>query len=166
MVTRKKVIKVLNGPMVEVKDLKVSFFTKLGEVKAVDGISYQVARGKVMGIVGESGCGKSVSSFSLMGLLSQPGKIVGGEILLDGVNLTNLGNSEYEGVRGNKMAMIFQEPMTALNPVLRIGYQISEQIIKHMGFSKIQAKNRAFELLELVGIPSPQKRFHEYPHQL
>jgi len=157
---------VLNGPMVEVKDLKVSFFTKLGEVKAVDGISYQVARGKVMGIVGESGCGKSVSSFSLMGLLSQPGKIVGGEILLDGVNLTNLGNSEYEGVRGNKMAMIFQEPMTALNPVLRIGYQISEQIIKHMGFSKIQAKNRAFELLELVGIPSPQKRFHEYPHQL
>jgi peptide/nickel transport system ATP-binding protein len=152
--------------IVEVKDLSVSFFTKMGEVKAVDKISYSIKKGKILGIVGESGCGKSVTSFTMMGLLAHPGKIVGGEILFKGDDLAKYSESDYQALRGNKIAMIFQEPMTALNPVLTIGYQIEEQVLKHRKVTQEEATKRAIELLDLVGIPSPEKRIKEYPHQL
>lgn len=152
--------------IISVSDLSVSFFTKEGEVRAVDGISYDIPRGKILGIVGESGCGKSVSSYAIMGLLENPGRITSGEILFENRDLTKFSEQDYLKIRGRKMAMIFQEPMTALNPVLSIEYQITEQIKEHMGFNKKDARDKGIELLTKVGIPSPEKRIKDFPHQL
>lgn len=152
--------------VIEVKDLETTFFLKSGPFKAVNRLSYSIEKGKTLGIVGESGCGKSVTSYSMMKLIEDPGKITYGEVILNGRDILKLPDSEVESIRGNEMAMIFQEPMTALNPVLTIGYQIDEQILRHKKVSKEEAKERSIEMLKLVGIPSPADRYSNYPHQL
>jgi oligopeptide/dipeptide ABC transporter ATP-binding protein len=159
--------------LIEVKDLKTYFYTEDGVVRAVDGITFTIEQQKTLGIVGESGCGKSVTALSVMGLVPMPpGKIVEGEILYhrDGnvTNLTKLNpkGKEYRSIRGNEIAMIFQEPMTSLNPVYTIGNQIMEAIILHQKVNKKEARKRAIEALEEVGIPLPEQRVDEYPHQL
>ena len=151
--------------LLEVKDLRTSFFTHLGEVKAIRGISFDVEKGEALGIVGESGSGKSVTSLSIMKLLLHPGKIVGGEVLFKNQNLANKTNKEMMNIRGNEIAMIFQDPMTSLNPVYTIGDQISEAIIKHQKLSKKDAHEKALEMLRLVNIPDPEKRIKNYPHE-
>jgi peptide/nickel transport system ATP-binding protein/oligopeptide transport system ATP-binding protein len=139
----------------------------MGVVKAVDGISFSVNKGNILGIVGESGCGKSVTALSIMRLIpNPPGKIESGEILLGHENILHLSKSEMRKIRGKKISMIFQEPMTSLNPLFKIGDQISEAIRLHQGFSRKEAFNKSVEILQLVGIPSPEKRVHDYPHQL
>lgn len=153
-------------PLLSVRKLETSFFTKAGVVKAVDGVSYDIAKGQTVGIVGESGCGKSVTSFSILGLLSHPGRVTGGAVYFKGKNLLDLSPADMRRLRGKQIAMIFQEPMTALNPVLTIGKQISEQILAHEDNSTAQARERSIELLKLVGIPSPERRVDDYPHQL
>lgn len=152
--------------LLEVKNLETTFYTNAGPVRAVNNVSYKIERGETLGIVGESGCGKSVTSYSLMRLIEKPGKISGGEVLLNGRDLLKLSESSMEEVRGGEMAMIFQEPMTALNPVLTIGYQMDEQITKHKKCSPKESRERAIEMLRLVGIPSPEERYLSYPHQL
>ncbi len=151
--------------LLEVKNLRTSFFTHLGEVKAIRGISFHVNEGEAIGIVGESGSGKSVSSLSVMRLLQFPGKIVGGEVLFKGENLVNKPKKEMMKIRGNEIAMIFQDPMTSLNPVFTVGNQIMEVILKHQKITKTEAKEKAIEMLKLVGIPSPEKRIKNYPHE-
>jgi oligopeptide/dipeptide ABC transporter ATP-binding protein len=152
--------------VVSVRDLQTTFHTRAGPVRAVDGVSYEIAKGRTLGIVGESGCGKSVTSFSLMRLIETPGEITGGQVLLHGEDLLSLPEDVMEDYRGTRLAMIFQEPMTALNPVLTIGYQMDEQIMRHMGLTRRQSRERAMEMLDLVGIPSPRERYESYPHQL
>jgi peptide/nickel transport system ATP-binding protein len=153
--------------ILEVKGLRTSFFSDEGEVKAVDDVSFDVFKGKTLGIVGESGCGKSVTSLSIMRLVpNPPGKIMGGEILYKGTNLLNLDAAAMRKIRGNQISMIFQEPMTSLNPVFTIGNQIVEAITLHQDLSKKEARNKSIEMLKLVGIPSPDKRVDDYPHQL
>jgi oligopeptide/dipeptide ABC transporter ATP-binding protein len=153
--------------ILEVKNLRTSFFSDEGEVKAVDDVSFDVFKGKTLGIVGESGCGKSVTSLSIMRLVpNPPGRTVGGEILYKGTNLLNLDAPAMRKIRGNQISMIFQEPMTSLNPVFTIGNQIVEAITLHQDLSKKEARNKAIEMLKLVGIPSPDKRVDDYPHQL
>lgn len=153
--------------ILEVKNLKTSFFSEAGEVKAVDDVSFDVYKGKTLGIVGESGCGKSVTSLSIMRLVpNPPGRTVGGEILYKGKDLLKLQMDEMRRIRGNEISMIFQEPMTSLNPVFTIGNQICEAISLHQDLSKKETLNKAVEMLKLVGIPSPEKRVHDYPHQL
>lgn len=153
--------------LLEIEDLHVHFVTSRGVVRAVEGISYKVKSGETVAIVGESGCGKSVSSLAIMGLLPKPtGKVVGGRILFEGQNLLDFTQDEMREVRGRDIAMIFQEPMTSLNPVLGIGSQIMEPLFIHMGSTKDQARERAIELLDLVGISDPERRLHQYPHQL
>lgn len=154
------------NPVLRVTDLETTFFLKSGPFRAVNRISYDIHQGKTLGIVGESGCGKSVTSFSLMKLISAPGEITHGSAVLNGKNLVTATASEMEAIRGGQMAMIFQEPMTALNPVLTIGYQMDEQIQKHLKYSDKDSKDRAIEMLQLVGIPSPSERYSAYPHQL
>lgn len=154
------------SPLLTVQNLETSFFTKAGQIKAVDGVSYHINKGETLGIVGESGCGKSVTSFSIMRLLSYPGKVTGGKIIFDGQDLRTLSEDKMRQLRGKRMAMIFQEPMTALNPVLSIGRQITEQILAHEPVSQKQARERAIDLLNKVGIPSPAQRIDQYPHQL
>jgi peptide/nickel transport system ATP-binding protein len=154
------------NPVVQVKDLETTFFLKSGPFRAVNKISYEINQGETLGIVGESGCGKSVTSFSLMRLIENPGKVTGGEFTLNGKSILALNERQMEDVRGGKMAMIFQEPMTALNPVLTIGYQMDEQIKKHMKLSPKDSRDRAIEMLQLVGIPSAAERYESYPHQL
>jgi peptide/nickel transport system ATP-binding protein len=151
---------------VQVKDLETTFFLKSGPFRAVNRISYSINQGETLGIVGESGCGKSVTSFSLMRLIERPGKITHGQFLLGEDDVFNLNEHQMESVRGGKMAMIFQEPMTALNPVLTIGFQMDEQIQKHLRLGKKDSRDRAIEMLELVGIPSAKDRYDSYPHQL
>lgn len=152
--------------LLEVKGLKTQFFTQDGVVHAVNGISYTVDEGETLAIVGESGCGKSVSVMSLIKLIPQPpGKIVAGEVWFDGRDLLKLGDDEIRQVRGNRIAMIFQDPMTSLNPVLTIGQQITEALQLHLGMDKEQSRKRAVELLELVGIPGAEGRLDNYPHQ-
>ncbi len=142
-----------------VNDLHVSFFSEGQEVKAVDGISYDVKRGEVLGIVGESGSGKSVSALSLMRLIdSPPGRILDGQIEFDGEDVLSMSSRELHNLRGNDIAMIFQEPLTALNPVFNVGEQIMEPLMLHQGMSKQQAEERAVELLRQVGVPSPEER--------
>lgn len=153
-------------PVLTVKNLETSFQTRLGPFKAVNGVSYEINAGETLGIVGESGCGKSVTSFSLMRLIEKPGSITGGEAILNGKSLFKMSEPDFEMVRGGEMAMIFQEPMTALNPVLTIGRQIDEQILRHMNVPESEAKERSIEMLRLVGIPSPHERYLTYPHQL
>lgn len=155
----------MSDKLLEVKDLRTSFFTHLGEVKAIRGISFDVEKGESIGIVGESGSGKSVTSLSIMKLLLYPGKIVGGEILFNGEDLVNKTNKDMMAIRGNEIAMIFQDPMTSLNPVYTIGDQIAEAIIKHQKLSRKEAHERALEMLKLVNIPDPEKRIHNFPHE-
>ncbi|MGQ9599577.1 MAG: ABC transporter ATP-binding protein [Anaerolineae bacterium] len=153
-------------PLLEVKNLKTQFFTQDGVVKAVDGVSFHVDQGETLGIVGESGCGKSVSVLSVMRLIPQPpGKIVDGQVLFEGQDLLRVSDDEIRKVRGNKIAMVFQDPMTSLNPVLTIGRQIGEALELHMGMSKDEARRRSAELLSMVGIPEAAARLDDYPHQ-
>ncbi len=154
------------GKLLEVKGLKTQFFTQDGIVNAVNGISYTLNDGETLAIVGESGSGKSVSVLSVMRLIpSPPGKIVAGEVIFEGQDLLQLSESEMRRVRGNRIAMVFQDPMTSLNPVLTIFQQIGEALQLHLGMNKAQAHKRAVELLELVGIPGAENRLHDYPHQ-
>lgn len=152
--------------LVSVKNLETTFFMKHHAFKAVNNVSYDIKKGQTLGIVGESGSGKSVTSFSLMRLIERPGKITNGQFFLNGRDILKLSETEMEDVRGSDMAMIFQEPMTALNPVLTIGEQIDEQILRHKKCSEAEAKERSIEMLSLVGIPSPGDRYSSYPHQL
>ena len=153
--------------LLEVKNLKTYFYTDDGVATAVDDVSYDVDKGETLGLVGESGCGKSVSALSIMRLIPDPpGKIVGGEILFKGRDLLKISEKEMQEVRGNDIGMIFQEPMTSLNPVFTCGNQIEEVLILHEKLSKAEAKEKAIGMLDLVGIPAPEQRYHEYPHQL
>jgi peptide/nickel transport system ATP-binding protein len=153
--------------VLEVENLQTVFYTRGGLVKAVDGVSFSLARGATLAIVGESGCGKSVTALSLMRLVSDPpGRIVGGAIRLDGVDLLGLDEATMRTIRGNQISMVFQEPMTSLNPVMTIGRQIGEALILHQGMTQKAALARAIEMLQLVGIPEPKQRVKEYPHQL
>jgi len=152
--------------LLEVKDLRTQFFTQDGVVHAVNGINYSLNEGETLGIVGESGCGKSVGVMSLIRLIpSPPGKVVGGEVYFEDRDLLKLSDDEIRSIRGNKIAMIFQDPMTSLNPVLTVGRQISEALELHLGMDKKQARARSIELLELVGIPMAAQRIDDYPHQ-
>lgn len=152
--------------ILEVKDLHISFDTYGGEVKAVRGVSFDLYKGETLAIVGESGSGKSVTSKSIMKLIpTPPGKYKQGEILFDGKDLAKLTDKQMQSIRGSEISMIFQDPMTSLNPTLKIGYQIMEGIIKHQKVSRAAAKERALELLRLVGIPQPEIRLNQYPHQ-
>ncbi|HET9436955.1 MAG TPA: ABC transporter ATP-binding protein [Gaiellaceae bacterium] len=154
-------------PLLEVRDLRTHFFTREGVVHAVDGVSFELERGKTLGIVGESGCGKTVTALSIMGLIPKPpAKIVGGEVWFDGRDLTKLSERRLEDVRGSEIAMIFQDPMTSLNPTLTIGTQITETIRRHSDVSKTVARRRAVELLDEVGIADPRRRLDDYPHRL
>ena len=153
--------------LLEIQGLRTHFFTDDGIVRAVDGVSYALARGETVGVVGESGCGKSVTALSILRLISDPpGKIVDGHIRFEGTDLLELSPAEMRRIRGNDISMIFQEPMTSLNPVFTIGNQIAEAVRLHQGLSKKEALNKAIEMLTLVGIPVPARRVHEYPHQL
>jgi oligopeptide transport system ATP-binding protein len=152
--------------LLQVKELETRFFTQDGVVKAVNGITYDLDEGETLGIVGESGCGKSVSVLSMMRLIpSPPGRITGGEVLFEEQDLLKMNNDEIRHVRGNRIAMIFQDPMTSLNPVLTIGKQVGEALEVHMGMDKGQARRRSIELLEMVGIPQADQRINDYPHQ-
>ncbi len=154
-----------SGALFSMEDLVVEFDTEAGLVQAVNGVSYDVEAGEVVAIVGESGCGKSVSAMAVLGLLpSPPAKIPRGEIRFEGQNLLEVSEEEMSEVRGGRIGMIFQEPMTSLNPVLSIGLQLTESMRRHLGFTKQQAVERAIELLELVGIADPEKRLKQYPH--
>lgn len=153
--------------LVELKNLRTHFFTDMGVARSVDGVSYKVRKGQTLGVVGESGCGKSVTALSIMGLIPQPpGKIVEGEILFQGTDLTKLSLEELRKIRGKDVAMIFQEPMTSLNPVYTVGNQIMEMILNHESVTEEEARERAIRLLEEVGIPSPEKRVDDYPHNM
>ena len=151
----------------EVKDLQTWFYTRQGIVKAVDGVSFNLRKGETLGIVGESGCGKSITALSVMRLVPDPpGRIIGGRVTLGGRDLLDLDEAEMRLVRGNDISMIFQEPMTSLNPVLTIGYQIAEALILHRDLSRAEALSRAVEMLDMMRIPEPAQRAREYPHQL
>lgn len=153
--------------LLEVKNLKTYFYTDDGVAKAVDDVSFSLEKGETLGLVGESGCGKSVSALSIMRLIPDPpGKIAGGEIYFKGKNILDLSEKEMQEIRGNDIGMIFQEPMTSLNPVFTCGDQIEEAVILHQKLSKEEAKKKAIEMLTLVGIPAPEQRYREYPHQL
>jgi oligopeptide/dipeptide ABC transporter ATP-binding protein len=155
-----------NKPLLEVKNLKTYFYTEDGVVHAVDGVDFYVNPGEVLGIVGESGCGKSVTSLSIMRLIGIPGKIIEGEIIFDGKDLVKASEKEMMQVRGNRISMIFQQPQSSLNPVFRAGEQISEVLNIHQDFGREAGQKRAVELLKLVGIPQPDKRAESYPHEL
>lgn len=151
--------------LLDIKNLEVSFYTHAGEVKAVNDVSFDLEHGKVIGIVGESGSGKSVTSYSIIRLISSPGKIIGGSIMFNGQNLAEIDENTMEEIRGNDISMIFQDPMTSLNPVFKVGNQITEAIIKHQKLNAKEANEKAIEMLRLVGIPSPEKRMNQYPHE-
>ena len=152
--------------MLEVRDLVTEFPTRKGVVRAVDGVTFSIEKGEILAVVGESGSGKSVTSLSIMGLLQKPGHVASGSITFDGKDLLGLSECQMEDVRGHKIAMIFQEPMTSLNPVYRVGDQIVEAIQTHTNMKKNEAWARAVEMLRLVGIPSPEDRARDYPHQM
>ena len=153
--------------ILQVDSLQTHFFTAVGTVRAVDGVSYDLKSGETLGIVGESGCGKSVSALSILRLVANPpGRIVGGAIRFEGKNLLELSEPEMERIRGNEISMIFQEPMTSLNPLFSVGRQVSEAIALHQGLSRKEAMDRAVEMLRRVYIPEPERRVHAYPHQL
>jgi len=153
------------APALEVRDLRTHFFMRAGVVRAVDGVSFAVAPGQVLGLVGESGSGKSVTGFSVIGLVDPPGRITSGAVLFRGHDLTKLSESEMRALRGNRIAMIFQDPMMTLNPVLRIDTQMTETVHAHVKVSNAEARARARDALGLVGIPSPEERLSSYPHQ-
>ena len=152
--------------LLRVKDLRTYFNTRDGVVKAVDGVTYDIQEGETIGLVGESGCGKSVSALSILRLITDPpGRIVGGSVEFEGRDLLMLSEAEMRGVRGNQIAMVFQEPMTSLNPVLTIGRQLTEGLELHLQMSKGEARSRAGELLKIVGIPNAAQQLKSYPHQ-
>ncbi len=153
-------------PLLEVKGLKTYFYTEDGVVRAVDGVSFEVYPGEVLGLVGESGCGKSVTSLSIMRLISKPGRVDEGEILLDGEDLLKIPEEEMIKVRGNRISMIFQQPQTALNPVFKVGNQLSEVLSVHQDMGKQAGWDRAVALLKMVGVPDPERRAEAYPHEL
>jgi len=153
-------------PLLEVKGLKTYFYTEDGVVRAVDGVNFEVYPGEVLGLVGESGCGKSVTSLSIMRLIAKPGRVDAGEILLDGENLLELPEDEMIKVRGNRISMIFQQPQTALNPVFRVGDQLSEVLSVHQDLGREAGRKRAVALLKMVGVPDPERRVDAYPHEL
>ena len=153
--------------VLEVEALQTYFFTRRGVIKAVDDVSFSLRRGETLAVVGESGCGKSITALSVMRLVPDPpGRIVGGSVKLEGRDLLQLGDAAMRDVRGNRISMIFQEPMTSLNPVLTIGEQISEAVRLHQDLSKADVRAKAIEMLRLVKIPEPAQRAREYPHQL
>jgi oligopeptide/dipeptide ABC transporter ATP-binding protein len=152
--------------ILEVKGLKTQFFTEGGVVRAVDGVDIYVKRGEVLGIVGESGCGKSVTSLSIMRLIGQPGKIIEGEIIFDNVDLVRLPESKMVDIRGNRISMIFQQPQSCLNPVFRVGEQLSEVLYIHQDLGREAGEKRAVELLSMVGVPDPESRVKAFPHEL
>jgi peptide/nickel transport system ATP-binding protein len=155
------------APLLELRDLRTYFASDDGEFRAVDGVSFALEAGRTLGIVGESGCGKSVTALSIMGLVPQPpGRIAGGAVLLDGVDLLGLKPAELRELRGNRLSMIFQEPMTSLNPAFTIGDQIIEGILRHRKVSPREARERAIEMLRRVRIPAPEQRIDDYPHKL
>ena len=156
----------MSEKLLEIKDEKLSFFTPAGEVKALNGVSFSMNEGEVLGIVGESGSGKSVTAYSIMGLTAYHGKLIGGTIYFNGHQIEKMSEKEMRKIRGNEVSIIFQDPMTSLNPVYTIGNQITEVIRLHTGKSKKEAYDRAKELLELVGINEPTKRLKQYPHEL
>ncbi len=156
----------MSKKLLEIKDERLSFFTPAGEVKALNGVSFSMNEGEVLGIVGESGSGKSVTAYSIMGLTAYPGKLVGGTIWFNGHEIDKMTEKEMRKIRGNEVSIIFQDPMTSLNPVYTIGNQIVEVIRLHTGKSKKEATERARELIELVGITEPEKRLKQYPHEL
>jgi len=156
-----------SSAVLEVDDLQTHFFTQLGTVRAVDGVSYALKSGETLGVVGESGCGKSVSALSILRLVaSPPGRVVGGAVRFEGRNLLDLPEPEMEKIRGNDISMIFQEPMTSLNPLFTVGHQIAEAVALHQGLGRRAAWDRAVEMLRRVYIPEPERRAHAYPHQL
>ncbi len=157
----------MSQPLLKVESLKTYFFTDRGVARAVDNVSFEIFRGRTLAIVGESGCGKSVTALSVMRLIPEPpGRIVQGEIIFEGTDILKLSQREMRKIRGNKISMIFQEPMTSLNPVFRVGEQISEVLELHRNMDKNQAKDKAIELLKQVGIPSAKSRINDYPHQM
>jgi oligopeptide/dipeptide ABC transporter ATP-binding protein len=153
-------------PLLEVKGLRTSFYTRDGVVRAVDGIDFHVDRGEIMGLVGESGCGKSVTSLSIMRLIAKPGKIEAGEIVFDGEDLLKLPDGRMRGIRGNRISMIFQQPTSSLNPVWNVGRQVEEVLRIHRGMKGNAATARALELLKMVGIPDPERRLKTFPHEM
>ncbi|MCL4261804.1 MAG: ABC transporter ATP-binding protein [Anaerolineae bacterium] len=155
-----------NNNILEIKGLKTQFFTEAGVVRAVDGVDLTVKRGEVMGVVGESGCGKSVMSLSIMRLIGQPGKILEGEVIFDGQDIMKVSESAMTKIRGNRISMIFQQPQSCLNPVFRIGDQLSEVLDIHQDLGKEAGEKRAIELLAMVGIPEPESRIKAFPHEL
>ncbi len=151
--------------LLEIKDLKVSFFTPAGEVKAVNGVSYDLDEGRVLGIVGESGSGKSVSVSAMMQLLAYPGRVVGGSITFNGQDVLAMNAEQIQSVRGKDIGMIFQDPMTSLNPVFTIGEQLVETLRRHTNVSRAEAWEKGIEMLRLVGINNPEQRIRQYPHE-
>lgn len=156
----------MEKPLIEVKNLKTYFYIDKEEVKAVDDVSFSIKKGQTVCVVGESGCGKSVTSLSIMGLINEPGKVVGGEILFEGKNLLEMKKHELRSLRGNDISMIFQEPMTSLNPVFTVGSQIVEPLMEHLLLTKKEAYEKAIELIKKVGIPRAEEIIHAYPHEL
>ena len=156
----------MSEKLLEIKDERLSFFTPAGEVKALNGVSFSMEEGEVLGIVGESGSGKSVTAYSIMGLTAYPGKLVGGTVRFNGHEIEKMTEKDFRKIRGNEVSIIFQDPMTSLNPVYTIGNQIVEVILLHTNKTKKEAYERARELLELVGINEPTKRLKQYPHEL
>jgi oligopeptide/dipeptide ABC transporter ATP-binding protein len=156
----------MSANLLEIRDLQVHFKTEEGVVPSVNGVTFSVSKGETLAVVGESGCGKSVTSLSIIGLVSSPGEVVGGQILFESRNLLELSKKELRKLRGNEISMIFQEPMTSLNPVFTIGNQIGEVIRLHQGLNKKKTREKSIEMLELVGIPRPEKVIDNFPHQL
>jgi oligopeptide/dipeptide ABC transporter ATP-binding protein len=155
-----------NQTLLEVKGLKTYFFTEDGVVKAVDGVDFKIKQGEVLGLVGESGCGKSVTALSIMQLIRTPGQIVQGEIIFESLNLRTLPETEIQGIRGNRISMIFQQPQSSLNPVFTVGEQLAEVFDIHQHIGKTEAWEKSVELLRLVGIPEPEQKAHAYPHEM
>jgi oligopeptide/dipeptide ABC transporter ATP-binding protein len=154
------------APLLQVRDLRTTFFTRAGLVRAVTGVDLDVNRNEIVGLVGESGCGKSVTSLSILGLVSEPGRVEAGEVLFDGRTLLELSDRELRAIRGDRIAMIFQQPQSSLNPVMRVGKQIGEVLELHRDMKARAARERAIELMAMVGIPDPQRRIDAYPHEM
>jgi oligopeptide/dipeptide ABC transporter ATP-binding protein len=155
-----------HGEMLQIRNLRTHFFTQRGIVPAVENVNMRIPRKTIVGVVGESGCGKSVTALSVLRLVGRPGRIVSGSVVLDGVDLTGKSTGEMRRIRGNKISMIFQEPMTSLNPVYTVGRQVGEAVMLHQGASKPEARDRTIDMFRAVGIPEPERRFRSYPHQL